>query len=120
MFFLPAGRTGLAVVDAAVAEARDTASEKVKGKRRAVDADVRAEGGPVERYLPVMNACLAVLILVLGLLGRAGGEVDGGLGMVRLSMLPALALAVVVGVKVMLGSVDVEELEGLRYGYKGA
>jgi len=120
MFFLPAGRTGLAVVDAAVADARDTASEKVKGKRRAGDADVRGEGGPVERYLPVMNACLAVLILFLGLLGRGGGQAEVRLGKGRLSMLPALALGVVMGVKIMLGSVDVEELEGLRYGYKGA
>jgi hypothetical protein len=34
--------------------------------------------------------------------------------------LPALVYAVVLVVKVVMGSVDVGELEGLRYGYKGA
>ena len=40
----------------------------------------------------------------------------------KLSVLPALALGVVVVVKVQMRGVDaeVEELEGLRYGYKGA
>jgi len=120
MYFLPAGRTGLSILDAIIANAKDTASDKVKGKRRAGGRiNAVGEGGPVQRYLPVMNVCLAGLILFSGILGREE-ESGEGLGKVRVSMLPALALGVVLGVKIMLGSVDVDELEGLRYGYKGA
>lgn len=46
-------------------------------------------------------------------------QADAGLEMWFVG-LPALVYGVVLVVKVVMGSVDVGELEGLRYGYKGA
>lgn len=113
MYFLPPARTGIALLDTLVAGTKP-ASAKARGKRK-----VGAGGdGPVQRYLGVMNVCLAGVVLVAGLL--RGGEDVGGLGVVRLSALPAVALGVVLGVKAVMASVDVGELEELRYGYKGA
>lgn len=89
-------------------------SKDRKGKGRA-GAEGGEEQGPLRRWLVPLNACLAGVILVAGLLGTGGGGV-------KLSVLPALALGVVVVVKVQMRGLDadVDELEGLRYGYKGA
>lgn len=90
-------------------------SKERKGKGRAGDVSAGEEQGPLRRWLVPLNACLAGVILVAGLLGTGGGGV-------KLSVLPALALGVVVVVKVQMRGLDadVDELEGLRYGYKGA
>lgn len=86
-----------------------------KGKGKVGDISTGEDGGPLRRWLVPLNACLAGVILIAGLLGTGGGGV-------KLSVLPALALGVVVVVKVQMRGVeaDVDELEGLRYGYKGA
>lgn len=109
---------------------RDTASEKVKGKRAELStAGLRMSGhggigreGPIMQFLPVMNACLAALILLMGRLaaGSTKGEREDGISKMVVSGLPMLGLVMVVGAKTMLGGVGVDELEGLRYGYKGA
>ena len=58
------------------------------------------------------------LISLIGvLLGSRG--VGEGLGTLY-ALLPAGVLGIVVVVKLEMGSVDVRELEGLKYGYKGA
>ncbi|OBT83793.1 hypothetical protein VE02_07469 [Pseudogymnoascus sp. 03VT05] len=123
MYAFPVGRTGWPWVDewagVAAATAAATAGGKGgkdrKGKGRAGDISPGDEGGPLRKWLVPLNAGLAGVILVAGLLGTGGGGV-------KLSVLPALALGVVVVVKVQMRGVerDVEELEGLRYGYKGA
>lgn len=121
MWGFPVGITGWAIIDS---WASGTGNEKGKGvvrggvdgkKRRGADISAAEEQGPLRRWLVPLNACLAGVLLVAGLLGTGGGGV-------KLSVLPALALGVVVVVKVQMRGVDaeVEELEGLRYGYKGA
>lgn len=70
------------------------------------------EGGPLARYLPYLVPVLAAAVAVGGRVRGAGG----GEGW----WLPAgVHLATVVG-KLVMGGVDPGELEGLRYGYKGA
>ncbi|ELR08666.1 hypothetical protein VC83_03853 [Pseudogymnoascus destructans] len=119
MYAFPVGRTGWGVVDewadGAGATAGGKGGKEGKGKGRAGDISPGDQEGPLRKWLVPLNASLVGVILVAGLLGTGGGGV-------KLSVLPALALGVVVLVKVQVRGVeaDVEELEGLRYGYKGA
>ncbi|OBT69807.1 hypothetical protein VE03_00702 [Pseudogymnoascus sp. 23342-1-I1] len=122
MYAFPMGRTGWGVVDewAATCAAGDGEGGKEKGggrkgKGRAGDISGEEQEGPLRRWLVPLNACLAGVILGAGVLGTGGGGV-------MLSGLPAVALGVVVLVKVQMRGVEaeVEGLEGLRYGYKGA
>ncbi|KFX91496.1 hypothetical protein O988_07723, partial [Pseudogymnoascus sp. VKM F-3808] len=118
MYTFPIGRTGWGLLDAWAASgtmAGSSKDRKGKGRERAGDISAVEEEGPLRRWLVPLNACLAGVILVAGLLGTGGGGL-------KLSVLPALALGVVVVVKVQMRGVeaDVDELEGLRYGYKGA
>ncbi len=125
MHSLPAGRTGILPLDNLVSSFNDGASEKSKGKRpMTLKGDIIAITAerPVEKFLPILNACLAGLILVMGRLasGSAMGEREDVISKGLISGLPILAMGMVVGAKVMVGSVGVEELEKLKYGYKGA
>ncbi|OBT75891.1 hypothetical protein VF21_04443 [Pseudogymnoascus sp. 05NY08] len=119
MYAFPVGRTGWGVVDEWAGSGSGAGVTKGgkdrKGKGRAGDISPGEQEGPLRKWLVPLNAGLAGVILVAGLLGTGGGGV-------KLSVLPALALGVVVVVKVQMRGVerDVEELEGLRYGYKGA
>jgi len=88
---------------------------KWDGKRReALRWDAR---GPVLRYLPGLNVFLASMVLVLGVLVevRAGDQHRA-----VLKYLPLAIYAFTLLVKAVMGSVDVEELEELKYDYKGA
>lgn len=60
--------------------------------------------------------------MVMGRLaaGSTKGEREDGISKMVVSGLPMLGLVMMVGAKLMLGGVGVDELEGLRYGYKGA
>ena len=130
MHFVPAGQTGIPPLDKFIHNMRDTASEKAKGKRPELStAGLRmgAHGGiggqgPIMQFLPIMNAALAFLILLMGRFaaGSTKGEREDGISKLVVSGLPMLALGMMVGAKIMLGGVGVDELEGLRYGYKGA
>ena len=130
MHFIPAGQTGILALDNFIHNMRDTASEKLKGKRAELStAGLRmgahggiGGGGPIMQFLPIMNAALAILILVMGRLaaGSTKGEREDGASKAVVSGLPMLALGMMIGAKIMLGGVGVNELEGLRYGYKGA
>lgn len=78
---------------------------------------------PLEQHLPRLNLALAALALLTGLLERAklGPAAVVGVSPVLLGALPGVVYAVVVGAKVVMAGVDPErELDGLRYGYKGA
>ena len=73
--------------------------------------------GPIRQYLPYLNVGLCLLLGVLGKLVRERGD---GMWWV-LSWLPAAVYVIVVCGKFVMGGVDPgRELEGLRYGFKGA
>lgn len=75
--------------------------------------------GPLELYLPYLNAILVVLLTLTGFVGQLRAKEGQGEGM-WFALLPGMVYGVVVIAKGIMGSVDVRELEGLRYGYKGA
>lgn len=90
-----------------------------RSSRLAAGMEMGMEKGPLELYLPYLNAVLVALLALAGFVGqrRAGErEVEG----MWFAVLPGLVFGVVVVAKSIMGSVNVGELEGLRYGYKGA
>lgn len=70
--------------------------------------------GPIELYLASMN------FLLVGLLAIAGTVMRSDMAFHGFGMLPGLVYVVVLVAKGVMASVDVGELESLRYGYKGA
>ncbi len=75
---------------------------------------------PLEMWLPVLNAALGGVLVLMGLLikHRDGSPSRIGVG---IGNLPAIVYGVVLVAKVVMASVDPErELGELRYEYKGA
>jgi hypothetical protein len=71
---------------------------------------------PVEKYLPYLNIVLCGLLVIAGMV--MGGRREllwSGFGNV-----PGLVYLLVLMAKMVMGSVDVGELEALKYGFKGA
>jgi hypothetical protein len=89
-----------------------------KDTRTATGIGIEVEKGPLELFLVYLNAVLVVLLALVGVVGR-GKVVTGGEGD-WFGVLPGVVFGVVIVAKVIMGSVDVGELEGLKYGYKGA
>jgi hypothetical protein len=77
-----------------------------------------AGDGPIKRYLGGLNAggC-AVLVVASWSMGWWGKGGERGLGV--LCLIPGLVLGVVAMARRLLFSVDLDELERLRYHYKG-
>lgn len=84
---------------------------------------------PLETHLPLLNAALCAVLLLMGLAIARGGGGGGGrdvaedarLGRAVLACLPAVVYGVVVAAKLVMASVDPEaELSALRYEAKGA
>lgn len=71
------------------------------------------DDGPVERFLPLLNMALCLVVWLESLAAKA--KVEGWEG-----YLPAIVLVLVFVVRSQLAPVDVVGLERLRYGYKGA
>jgi hypothetical protein len=119
MYFLPEGRTGIPILDNFFNPKKAPRNvAQWKGKAKVGDLDPTAPAGPVEKHIPLLNVVLAGLILLWGSVTPDLGI--SGVMFLRLSHLPSLALGVILVVKTAMGSVDVEELEKLRYGYRGA
>ncbi|KAH7058591.1 hypothetical protein B0J12DRAFT_650832 [Macrophomina phaseolina] len=71
------------------------------------------DDGPVERFLPLLNLALCLVVWLESLAAKA--KVEGWEG-----YLPAIVLVLVIVVRSQLAPVDVAGLQRLRYGYKGA
>jgi hypothetical protein len=109
LYYLPAGKTGIAEIDAL------NVKEKSKERRLPRLGEV-VDKGPIEMYLPYLNLGLSGVLALAGLLvGGKGAELFSGFG-----YLPGLIYGFVIVAKVVMGSVDVGELEDLKYGFKGA
>jgi hypothetical protein len=124
LYSLPSSTTGFPALDAFWAKKpAPAAASKHNDDQRETAARLpqlgdRVDKSPLELYLPGLNLVLVGLISVIGVL--LGSGVDGGDLGTLYALLPAGVLGLVVVVKLEMGSVDVGELEGLRYGYKGA
>jgi hypothetical protein len=120
MHYVPEGMTGLFPVDNLLKQHKQK-GKAVTDAKRGLDLSPPTMLSPTERYLPVMNVVLVLVILLASILKNTKESKELGESWESiLSVSPALALAVVVGVKIVLGSVDVGELEELKYGLKGA
>lgn len=80
------------------------------------------DDGPVQRYLVALNAMICAL---LGLVMLVEARRVGSPGKVSEAFwglwgVPGAILGIVLVVRKMMVEVDVKELEGLRYEYKGA
>lgn len=93
---LPPTVTGIAVLD-----------KKQTDKKRKGEVLMGAHRSPLEMWLPYLNIGLAAL----SCLSLKGGT---------LGILPGILYGVVIVAKMVMGSVDPGELEGLKYPYKGA
>ncbi|TVY29739.1 hypothetical protein LHYA1_G000937 [Lachnellula hyalina] len=112
VFVLPSGETGIYMLDNLNNTPATLDDGGVEYSKRVVHPE-----GPIRQYLPYLNVGLCLLLGVLGKLVRERGD---GMWWV-LSWLPAAVYVIVVCGKFVMGGVDPgRELEGLRYGFKGA
>lgn len=104
LHFLPPGKTGIPIIDGRNAGPRGI--QKDDGR------------GPLLRYLPYMNLGLGGILLLSPLV--AGGKSADQEYAQLLHVLPLGIYLFTLLVKIVMGSVDVEELAALKYDYKGA
>ncbi|MCJ1431915.1 hypothetical protein MMC27_001271 [Xylographa pallens] len=74
--------------------------------------------GPVAQYLPYLNGVLSFLLALNAVGWRGRGGVH--LGFWILCLQPAFVFSIIVAAKKIMLEVDINELEDLKYGYKGA
>jgi hypothetical protein len=118
LYVLPPGVTGLSFLDAYIKPDSPKQSGAQSSAYKLPQLGQKIDKSPIEIYLPYLNLILSGLVL-FGSFMAAGSTGGGGLSL-ALGSLPAVMFGIVLGVKVLLGSVDVGELEKLKYGYKGA
>ncbi|MCJ1315164.1 hypothetical protein MMC15_000480 [Xylographa vitiligo] len=87
------------------------------GKPRDLDRFEPAKG-PVARCLPYLDGALSFLLALnaVGWRGRRGVHP----GFWILCLQPAFVFSIIVAAKKIMLEVDIDELEALKYGYKGA
>ena len=95
--------------------------------RSGILSAVAGEGGagPLTRYLPYLTPVLAAVVAAVGWLHRArygNGDEGWATALAAAGNLPVLVHGATVVAKLVMGSVEpgLGELEGLKYGYKGA
>ncbi|KAH6688304.1 hypothetical protein F5X68DRAFT_78976 [Plectosphaerella plurivora] len=114
----PPENTGFPLLDRLVQPARSRSEAALRAQRQKAAPFLPAEDSPLAQYLPYLNLLLCAFVM---LAGWAAGSTDAHYGWIGLGNLPALIYAIVVGAKMIMGSVDPEgELGGLKYDYKGA
>jgi len=114
LYALPTGKTGIAFLDAVTAPKQPSSAYSV---RRTIP--MAEDDSPVMKYLPYLNFVLSGLIAVLAVFISARARSRDNRWMV-FGNLPVAMYLVVLMAKVFMGSVDVGELEDLKYRYKGA
>jgi hypothetical protein len=78
-----------------------------------LNGETQGGEGPIKTYLPYLNLALSAALVVLGKLKKEEWWI--------LAWLPLGVQGIVLCGKWVMGGVDPgRELEGLRYGYKGA
>jgi hypothetical protein len=105
---LPTHKTGLPFIDSLSSTPKRSAQASLP------QLGARIDKSPLELYLPYLNLGLIVVLALGGMLLREGGAWPG------FGLLPGVVYGLVIGAKWIMGSVDVGELDGLKYNYKGA
>ncbi|KAF3766132.1 hypothetical protein M406DRAFT_339414 [Cryphonectria parasitica EP155] len=108
------------------------ALNRVRQQRRTHSLSYAGPRSPLEKFLPLLNIGLCVILVLSGLLAsrNRAGESDGQggdeyrrtlYGRLGLANIPAIVYAAVLVAKVVMAGVDPErELGALKYAYKGA
>ncbi|PVH84583.1 hypothetical protein DL98DRAFT_79778 [Cadophora sp. DSE1049] len=120
---LPPHITGLQYLDNLNRNTSSTSAPRSLASRKSALLQAGVGGGPVEKYLPLLNCGLCVVLVGLG--GVVGRKLEGsgsGRGLWwGFEWLPAGVWGVTVLAKWVMGGVDPEgELGSLRYELKGA
>lgn len=115
LYILPPGKTGINAFDA-INTPKYTSS---RTHYNTLKSPIIESRGPIEDYLPYLNAILGLLLCFVGLVHDYKSGWEENLWF-RYGTLPGAVYLIVLVAKVVMGSVDVEELEELKYNYKGA
>lgn len=108
LFYFPHNRTGLTWLDELNKPKTTSSASKLPKLGEVVDR------GPIELYLATLNGVLVMLLAIAGAVMRSDRGFHG------FGVLPGLIFAVILVAKVVMAGVDVGQLEGLKYAYKGA
>lgn len=110
LYSLPAGITGIKHID-------NLNKPEGKGPAASQHGNLRlGTDSPTKQYLPYLNLALCGVLALAGLVVKANRDILwSGFGSV-----PAAVYVMVLIAKIVMASVDVGELEALKYGYKGA
>jgi len=73
---------------------------------------------PINKYIPYLNGTFGLLLAIDGLIWRGRSGVHEGFWI--LCLLPTIVFSISIVARRIMLEVDVDELERLRYGYKGA
>lgn len=106
---MPSNKSGIAYFDAL----NTPKTEKAEGVALP-QLGARVDKGPLELYLPYLNLGLVAVSILGGLLLKSESAWQG------FGLIPGCVYGFVIGSKLLMGSVDVGELDGLKYSYKGA
>ncbi|KAL9065459.1 MAG: hypothetical protein Q9161_008220 [Pseudevernia consocians] len=102
-----------AYILAFVPNVRPKPPNRVKSKRKSVP-----ESGPVRQYISYLNGALSLLSALNSITFRDKRGVHDGFWL--LCLLPVVSFTVIMLARELMLSVDVDELEDLKYEYKGA
>ncbi|KAK2750220.1 hypothetical protein FQN55_002365 [Onygenales sp. PD_40] len=87
-----------------------------KGKRPM--RDIEAENGPLKRHLGPVNAAIGGLLLVAAYLFKDPSNKSDVFWL--LCLVPGSVFSIIMAARKLMVSVDIKELEVLKYDYKGA
>ncbi|KAF6227732.1 hypothetical protein HO173_012062 [Letharia columbiana] len=105
--------TATAYILAFVPITRHKSLNRVKSKKR-----LEPMSGPVHQYISYLNGTLSLLCALNSIIFRDKQGVHDGFWL--LCLLPVVSFAFIILARRLMLSVDVDELEILKYGYKGA
>ncbi|MCJ1243501.1 hypothetical protein MMC30_000698 [Trapelia coarctata] len=85
---------------------------------REVFTTFATDSKPIHKYLPYLNGALSLLLAINAINWRGRRGVHEGFWV--LCLLPAVVFSITVAARKIMLDVDINELERLKYGYKGA
>lgn len=86
---------------------------RIKSKRQ-----LEPQPGPIHQYISYLNGALSLLCALNAITFRDKPGVHDGFWL--LCLLPVVSFIVIILARTLMRSVDVDALEDLKYGYKGA
>lgn len=107
LYYFPHDLTGIPFLD-------NLHKKGVSNTRKLPGLGDVVDRGPLERYLAMMNAALCGLLTLGSLLLKRDSGFQG------FGLLPGAVFITILVAKYMMAQVDVDDLQRLKYGFKGA